>query len=223
MVSDNPESFADLDGHDSDPAVGQGGTGGDNPGPPTTCVVTRAGCALIASDAPPTSEKKKEEQAEADGRQSASASTNHAQNSSQSGPMVYPSNFVGPLPPGAVRAPKQLTGDATEYYLPGAKLAYGGTYGSTKMAAAMTPDRARNGQTVTVSYTTKDAKGNPVTTTIQVVVNDTGPFARGSDQKALHPLRPDPKVVIDLTPTAMKALTGKVHNRVAVTVTVPNG
>ena len=117
--------------------------------------------------------------------------------------------------------PKTLTGDATEYNLSGAKLAYGGTYDSAKMAAAMTSDRAKNGQVVDVTYTTKDAKGNPVTTTIHVTVNDTGPFARGDNGKALHPLRPDPKIVIDLTPTAMKALTGSEHNRVPVTVTVP--
>jgi hypothetical protein len=117
--------------------------------------------------------------------------------------------------------PKTLTGDATEYNLPGAKLAYGGKYDSTKMAAAMTSDRAKNGQVVDVTYTTKDANGNPVTTTIHVTVNDTGPFARSDNGKALHPLRPDPKIVIDLTPTAMKALTGSEHNRVPVTVTVP--
>ena len=115
-----------------------------------------------------------------------------------------------------------MTGDATEYNLPGAKLAYGGKYDSSKMAAAMTPDRAKNGQTVTVAYTTRDANGKSVTTTIKVVVNDTGPFARGDNGKALHPLRPDPKIVIDLTPTAMKALTGSSTNRVPVTVTVPN-
>ena len=89
------------------------------------------------------------------------------------------------------------------------------------MAAAMTPDRAKNGQTVTVTYTTTDKNGNSVTTTVRVVVNDTGPFARGSNGKALQPLRPDPKIVIDLTPTAMKALTGSSNNRVPVTVTVP--
>jgi len=88
---------------------------------------------------------------------------------------------------------KQLTGDATEYNLPGAKLAYGGTYDANKMAAAMTPDRAKNGQTVTVTYTITDAKGNVVkTTAVQVVVNDTGPFARGSDGRALHPLASGP-------------------------------
>jgi protein-disulfide isomerase len=117
---------------------------------------------------------------------------------------------------------KQLTGDATEYNLPGAKLAYGGKYDASKMAAAMTSDRAKNGQTVTVTYTTKDANGNPVTTTIRVVVNDTGPFARGANGRALTPLRPDPNIVIDLTPTAMRALTGSSTNRVPVTVTVPN-
>jgi hypothetical protein len=132
-----------------------------------------------------------------------------------------------PPPPGQNGQPqntnsKQLSGDATEYNLPGAKLAYGGTYDASKMAAAMTSDRAKNGQTVSVAYTTTDANGHPVTTTIRVVVNDTGPFARGTDGRALHPLRPDPRIVIDLTPTAMRALTGSSTNRVPVTVTVPN-
>ncbi len=117
---------------------------------------------------------------------------------------------------------KQLTGDATEYNLPGAKLAYGGKFDGSKMAAAMTPDRAKNGQTVVVSYTSTDVNGHQVTTTIRVVVNDTGPFARGANGRALSPLSPDPNIVIDLTPTAMRSLTGNSHNRVAVTVTVPN-
>lgn len=117
---------------------------------------------------------------------------------------------------------KQLTGNATGYNLPGAKLAYGGTYDASKMAAAMTSDRAKNGQTISVAYTSTDANGHLVTTTIRVVVNDTGPFARGTDGRALHPLRPDSRIVIDLTPTAMRALTGSATNRVPVTVTVPN-
>lgn len=118
---------------------------------------------------------------------------------------------------------KQLTGDATEYNLPGAKLAYGGKFDGSKMAAAMTPDRAKNGQTVTVTWTrpSEDGKATYITT-IKVVVNDTGPFARGANGRALQPLRPDPNIVIDLTPTAMKALTGSATNRVPVTVTVPN-
>ncbi len=117
---------------------------------------------------------------------------------------------------------KQLSGNATEYDLPGSKLAYGGKFDGTKMAAAMTPDRAKNGQTVTVSYTSTDANGNAVTTTIRVVVNDTGPFALDSNGKLMHPVRPNPTNIIDLTPTAMKALTGHARNRVPVTVTVPN-
>ena len=91
------------------------------------------------------------------------------------------------------------------------------------MAAAMTPDRAKNGQTVTVTWTRPSADGQATyITTIKVVVNDTGPFERGANGRALQPLRPDPNIVIDLTPTAMKALTGSATNRVPVTVTVPN-
>ena len=118
--------------------------------------------------------------------------------------------------------PKQLSGNATEYNLPGSTLAYGGKFDGGKMAAAMTPDRAKNGQTVMVSYTYVDSKGKVITTTIRVVVNDTGPFALDSKGKTLHPLQPNPTNIIDLTPTAMQALTGRAHNRVPVTVTVPN-
>ena len=89
------------------------------------------------------------------------------------------------------------------------------------MAAAMTTDRAKNGQTVTVSYSFTDEKGKVVTKTIQVVVNDTGPFATNSAGKPMHPLKPNPTNIIDLTPAAMKALTGNEHNKVPVTVTVP--
>jgi len=119
---------------------------------------------------------------------------------------------------------KELTGDATYYNLPGSKLAYGGKFDPNKMAAAMTPDRAKDGQTVTVTYTLTDAKGNVVkTTTIQVVVNDTGPFARNPNGTPMHPLRPDPVTIIDLTPAAFKQLTGGLGaGRVPVTVTVPN-
>jgi hypothetical protein len=91
------------------------------------------------------------------------------------------------------------------------------------MAAAMTSEKADLGQTVKVTYTSQDEKGNAKTSTVSVVVNDRGPFARNTDGKAIRPLMPDPRGVIDLTPKAFKTLTGGLGSgRVPVTVTVPN-
>ncbi len=91
------------------------------------------------------------------------------------------------------------------------------------MAAEMTAEKAKLGQTVTVTYTHKDAQGNTVTRTISVVVNDRGPFARNADGTPIHPLRPDPRGASDLTPAAFRELTGTLRaGRVHVTVTVPN-
>ena len=87
----------------------------------------------------------------------------------------------------------------------------------------MTSEKADLGQTVTVTYTHQDKNGNTVTSTVRVVVNDRGPFARDASGKALHPLQPDPRGVIDLTPKAFKTLTGGLGTgRVPVTVDVPN-
>ena len=120
------------------------------------------------------------------------------------------------------KKPKVFTGDATLYNLPGNPLAYGGTFDPYKMAAAMTPEKAHKGQVVTVEYTTTGADGTTTTTKISVVVNDTGPWLRGADGKAVLPRTPDPRGAIDLTPTAFKALTGGTRfGRVPVTVTVP--
>ena len=55
-----------------------------------------------------------------------------------------------------------------------------------------------------------------------MLVNDRGPFQRGPDKKALKPLRPDPNIIIDLTPAAFKQLTGGLGlGIVPVKVTVP--
>jgi hypothetical protein len=55
---------------------------------------------------------------------------------------------------------------------------------------------------------------------IEVTINDTGPFLRGTDGRAVLPFQPDPHIVVDLTPAAMQQLTGAGFNRVAVSVTV---
>ena len=82
------------------------------------------------------------------------------------------------------------------------------------------------GTVVTVSMkctiTEKNGKQQTTTKTIQVTVNDRGPFKRGKDHKPLRPLEPDPDTVIDLTPAAFKTLVGDLSTgRVHVTVTVP--
>lgn len=87
----------------------------------------------------------------------------------------------------------------------------------------MTAEKAKLGQTVTVTYTYQDSHGKTMTKSITVVVNDRGPFARGADGKAIVPLEPAPGRVIDLTPTAFEKLVGTTRpGHVAVTVTVPN-
>ena len=56
---------------------------------------------------------------------------------------------------------------------------------------------------------------------ITVTINDTGPFARGSNGRALSPLPPDPNLIVDLTPSAFIALSGSLKaGRVPVTVTL---
>jgi len=87
----------------------------------------------------------------------------------------------------------------------------------------MTGEKAKLGQTVTVSYTTTDKDGKTVTTRISVVVNDRGPFNVDSGGRAVHPLEPHPTRVIDLTPAAFTRLVGgRNAGVVQVRVTVPN-
>jgi len=129
----------------------------------------------------------------------------------------------GTPPKGAQKNTKQFSGDATYYNLPGKKTASGAKFDPDKMTAAMTAEKAKLGQTATVTYTHKDRNGNQITNSITVVVNDRGPFARNVDGKATVPLQPAAGRVIDLTPAAFKKLVGTTKpGHVAVTVTVPN-
>jgi len=118
---------------------------------------------------------------------------------------------------------KEFSGEATYYNLPGNKTASGDTFDPEKMAAAMTSEKARLGQTVEVTYTSKDAKGQDVAKTVSVEINDRGPFARDANGKATRPLQPSPGNVIDLTPAAFRQLVGTTRpGHVHVTVKVPN-
>jgi len=119
--------------------------------------------------------------------------------------------------------PKLFTGDATYYNLPGKKTASGSQFDPDKMAAAMTGEKVKLGQTVVVTYTDRDKNGKTTTQSISVVVNDRGPFARDADGKAKQPLQPDPSGVIELTPTAFRKLVGTTKvGRVSVAVAVPS-
>ena len=121
------------------------------------------------------------------------------------------------------KIPRHFSGEATYYDLPRSKTASGHAFNPNKMSAAMTGEKARLGQTVTVTYSHQDSHGKTTRKSISVVVDDRGPFARSPDGRPLHPLRPDPRGVIDLTPAAFKELTGSLKKgRVNVTVTVPN-
>lgn len=118
---------------------------------------------------------------------------------------------------------KHFEGEATCYDLPGSKTASGQPFDPNEMSAAMTGEKARLGQRVSVTYTHKGEHGKTEGKSISVVVNDRGPFARQQNGRPIHPLRPDPRGVIDLTPAAFKALTGSLKKgRVSATVTVPN-
>jgi rare lipoprotein A (peptidoglycan hydrolase) len=116
-----------------------------------------------------------------------------------------------------------FSGEATYYDLPGAKTASGQKFDPNRTAAAMTADKAKLGETVTVTYAHPDKKGNTVTNSISVVANDRDPFYRDANGKANIPLQPAPGRVIDLTPAAFIKLVGTIKpGNVHVTVTVPN-
>jgi len=92
------------------------------------------------------------------------------------------------------------TGKASYYKGTGRKTASGEAYDSDAMAGAMTGEKVKDlPATVTVS------RGN---VSIEVRINDRGPFETGPDGKAIRPLKPHPTRVIDLTPAAFKALFG---------------
>jgi hypothetical protein len=90
-------------------------------------------------------------------------------------------------------------------------------FDGSKYAAAM--NGVPLGTEVTVAYN----PGGNVTKKLNVVVNDTGPFARDSTGRVIQPLRPAPLIKIDLTPAAMNYFTGhpidRIHN---VTVIIPS-
>jgi RHS repeat-associated protein len=111
-------------------------------------------------------------------------------------------------------------GRATVYNAkPGALTASGQPFDPTAFTAAAPKDLVPIlGTTVTVEYY---QEGQPIAV-IEVVVNDRGPYAVDSQGHAIYPLRPNPTNVIDLTPAAMQALTGKTYNNVQVQVSIPS-
>ncbi len=111
-------------------------------------------------------------------------------------------------------ANRTFEGDATSYNLVGNKTASGAPFDPAAMTGAMFPGRVPLGTSVTVRLRSDPNRS------VVITINDTGPFLRGTDGRAVLPYQPDPHIVVDLTPAAMQALTGLSFDRVAVTVTV---
>jgi hypothetical protein len=110
----------------------------------------------------------------------------------------------GPMPGIQLAAAADpLTGYATYYDRAGKKTASGQQLDSNSNSAAM----YRPGVIHTEDRMNVQLQKDP-NASVNVIVNDTGPFERGPDGKALLPLRPDPNIIIDLTPQAFRALTG---------------
>lgn len=115
--------------------------------------------------------------------------------------------------PGSRGQEKHFNGDATYYDLPRSKTASGHPFDPNAMSAAMTGEKARLGQHVRVTYSGKNEHGKAARKSISAVIDDRGPLARDQRGKPLHPLKPDPRGVIDLTPAAFKALNASfVHD-----------
>jgi rare lipoprotein A (peptidoglycan hydrolase) len=113
-------------------------------------------------------------------------------------------------------AEQRFSGEATYYNLPGNNTASGAPFDPNADAAAMYQKGVRLGDQVRVELQSDPSRS------VDVIVNDTGPFARGSDGRALRPLQADPRTIIDLTPHAFKELTGDLRQgRVPVTVIKP--
>ncbi len=127
-------------------------------------------------------------------------------------------SLVHALNPISAAEAAELRGYATYYDLRGGTTASGQPFDPNGMNAAMTRDRAPLGTDVQVRLQSDSNRS------IAVQTNDTGPFARGNDGRSLHPLRPDPDIVIDITPHAFEALTQnrKFPGKVPVIVTVPD-
>jgi rare lipoprotein A (peptidoglycan hydrolase) len=111
------------------------------------------------------------------------------------------------------------TGMATYYNLPGQNTASGVPFNPNTMNAAMfQPGVVQMGNVMQVSLV-----NNP-SASVTVTINDTGPFLRGPNGRAVIPLQPDPNHLIDLTPAAFIQLNGSLtagHVQVNVTRVCP--
>jgi hypothetical protein len=128
--------------------------------------------------------------------------------------LIVPAAQAQTLAP--VAETRELTGFATFYNQPGNRTASGRTFDPNGLTAAMTSDRAKIGDKVRVQLQSDPSRS------VDVIINDTGPFERRPDGMVIRPLRPDPKIVIDLTPHAFDVLTGdkRALGKVQVIVTV---
>ena len=81
---------------------------------------------------------------------------------------------------------RTLTGMATYYDLPGSKTASGQVFDRNGLNAAMTSEKSAIGTKVRVQLQSDPSRS------IDVIVNDAGPFARDANGRPMHPLRADP-------------------------------
>ena len=126
-----------------------------------------------------------------------------------------PPSVATPLSPTEAK-PKQITfiGYATYYGSAGEKTAEGKPFNPNGMNAAMFQ------KVVTLESSAYVQLSSDPKKSIDVTVNDTGPFLRGSDKKPVYPLQPDPNIVIDLTPAAFAKLAPLSAGKIPVIVTV---
>ena len=99
----------------------------------------------------------------------------------------------------------QITGEATCYDLQGKQRADRKDFDPEARSAAM---YGKGTYKKEVNIFRIDKNGEVLSQALGVKIDDTGPFLRGSNGRAVWPLQPDPKIVIDVTPRIYQELTG---------------
>ena len=99
----------------------------------------------------------------------------------------------------------RLRGNATCYDLTGNDRADGNPFNANERAGAMFR-KGTFGKEVDIYRL--DGSNQVVSKALDVTINDTGPFLRGTNGRAVIPFQPDPNIVIDVTPRVYQELTG---------------
>jgi len=102
-------------------------------------------------------------------------------------------------------AKTKLYGQATCYDLEGNTRADGQMFDPDARAGAMF-GKGTFGKDVDIYRL--GGNGQAIASAKDVTINDSGPFLRGANGRAMVPLRPDPNSIVDVTPKIYKELTG---------------